>query len=86
MAAVEKMVNLQFLQGEPYETLVSKQVLCTMLVGYLLMIVSLRWFMKGRKPFTLKGPMLVCPLPHRPCPPAYTNPSARQSGGTLSGP
>jgi len=54
---------MQFLKGETvmdfpiYEFFVSKQTMAVMLSVYLVMIVVLRKFMKGRAPFALNGPM-----------------------------
>ena len=57
--------SLQFLKGEKvmdfplYEFFVSKQTMAVMLAVYLVMIVTLRKFMVGRKPYALTVPMKV---------------------------
>jgi len=57
--------SMQFLKGEKvmdfalYEFFVSKQTMAVMLAVYLVMIVALRKFMVGRKPFALTVPMKV---------------------------
>lgn len=57
--------SMQFLKGETvmdfplYEFFVSKQTMAVMLSVYLVMIVVLRKFMKGRTPYALIGPMKV---------------------------
>jgi hypothetical protein len=64
-AAANSGSSLQFLKGEKvmdfplYEFFVSKQTMAVMLAVYLVMIVTLRKFMVGRKPFALTVPMKV---------------------------
>ena len=52
--------SLQFMAGDRLvETMVSREMMLGMLVGYLGMIVGLRAFMKKRAPYSLKVPMQV---------------------------
>mmetsp|Transcript_1654 Transcript_1654/g.3395 ORF Transcript_1654/g.3395 Transcript_1654/m.3395 type:complete len:257 (+) Transcript_1654:211-981(+) len=53
------MHEMKFLSGEPYDTLVSKTTMLSMLGGYLLMIAVLRKFMQGQEAYQLKTPMMI---------------------------
>ena len=60
---VQSAPQLRFIGGDKIiDTMVSKEVMLGMLVGYLGMIAGLRAYMKGRQPYALTMAMKVrCP-------------------------